>query len=139
MKTNELCNCFILRKGASNLTFIYDKALSRSGIRVTQYALLKYIYLLSSPNLKQLATALNQNRSTVGRNIKILERIKLVSLKVGKDKRQIEIILTEHGINTLHKARKAWEVMNKTISSKLGKEKQQQLIELMNDIKAISL
>jgi len=139
MKTNELCNCFILRKGASNLTFIYDKALSRSGIRVTQYALLKYIYLLSSPNLKQLATALNQNRSTVGRNIKILERIKLVSLKVGKDKRQIEIILTEHGLNTLHKARKAWEVMNKTISSKLGKEKQQQLIELMNDIKAISL
>jgi len=139
MKTNELCNCFILRKGASNLTFIYDKALSRSGIRVTQYALLKYIYLLSSPNLKQLATALNQNRSTVGRNIKILERIKLVSLKVGKDKRQIEIILTEHGLNTLHKARKAWEVMQKKISSKLGKEKQKQLIELMNDIKAISL
>jgi hypothetical protein len=30
-------------------------------------------------------------------------------------------------------------VMNKTISSKLGKEKQKQLIELMNDIKAISL
>ena len=139
MKVNELCNCFILRKGASNLTFIYDKALLSTGIRVTQYALLKYIYLLNSPNLNQLATALNQNRSTVGRNIKILERIKLVSLKVGKDKRQIEIILTEHGLNTLHKARKAWEVMQKKISSKLGKEKQKQLIELMNDIKAISL
>ena len=139
MKVNELCNCFILRKGASNLTFIYDKALSSAGIRVTQYALLKYIYLLSSPNLNQLATALNQNRSTVGRNIKILERIKLVSLKVGKDKRQIEIILTEYGLDTLHKARKAWEVMQKKISSKLGKEKQKQLIELMNDIKAISL
>jgi len=139
MKDDELCNCFILRKGASNLSIIYDKALSSAGIRVTQYALLKYIFLLNSPNLNQLATALNQNRSTVGRNIKILERMKLVSLKIGKDKRQIEIILTEHGLNTLHKARKAWKVMNKTISSKLGKEKQQQLIELMNDIKAISL
>ena len=136
---NELCNCFILRKGASNLTFIYDKALSSAGIRVTQYALLKYIYLLSSPNLKQVATALNQNRSTVGRNVKILERMKLVHLKAGKDKRQIEIIITEHGLNTLHKARKAWEVMQKKISSKLGKEKQRQLIELMNDIKDISL
>jgi len=30
-------------------------------------------------------------------------------------------------------------VMQKKISSKLGKEKQKQLIELMNDIKAISL
>ena len=139
MKNNELCNCFILRKGASNLTLIYDKALSSAGIRVTQYALLKYIYLLNSPCLNQLATALNQNRSTVGRNIKILERMKLVSLKIGKDKRQIEIILTEHGLNTLHKARKAREVMQKKISSKLGKEKQKQLIELMNDIKAISL
>ena len=139
MKTNELCNCFILRKGASNLTFIYDKALSSTGIRVTQYVLLKYIYLLNSPNLNKLATALNQNRSTVGRNIKILERIKLVYLKTGKDKRQIEIILTEFGLDTLHKAREAWEVMNKIISFKLGKEKQKQLIELMNDIKAISL
>ena len=139
MKANELCNCFILRKGASKLTAIYDKALSSAGVRVTQYALLKYIYLLKSPNLNQLAAASNQNRSTLGRNIRILERMKLVSLNAGKDKREIEIILTEYGLNTLHKARKVWEVTQKTISSKLSKEKQQQLIQLMNDIEAISL
>ena len=60
------------------------------------------------------------------------------TLNVGKDKREVEIILTEHGLNTLHKARKAWEVYKKKYS-KLGKEKQEQLIELMNDIKAIDL
>ena len=139
MKTGELCNCFILRKGASKLTSIYDEAILRTGVRVTQYSLLKYIYILKSPNINQLASALNQNRSNLGRNIRVLERMKLIGLKVGKDKREIEIILTKYGLNTLHKARKAWEVTQKKISSKLGKEKQEQLIELMNDIEAISL
>ena len=94
---------------------------------------------MKSPNLNQLAAASNQNRSTLGRNIRILERMKLISLNAGKDKREIQITLTEYGLNTLHKARKAWEVTQKRISSKLSKEKQQQLIELMNDIEAISL
>ena len=139
MKANELCNCNIIRNGSSKLTAIYDQALLSSGIRVTQYGLLKYIYLLKSPNLKQLGSSLYQDRSTLGRNIRILERMKLVTLNSGKDKREVKIILTKDGIVSLRKARKAWKCIQKKIIFKLGKEKQEQLIEIMNDIQSIDL
>ena len=139
MKANELCNCNIIRNGSSKLTAIYDQALLSSGIRVTQYGLLKYIYLLKSPNLKQLASLLYQDRSTLGRNIRILERMKLVTLYSGKDKREVKIVLTNYGIVSLQKARKIWECIQKKIIFKLGKKKQDQLIEIMNDIQSIDL
>ena len=139
MKTNELCNCSILRSSSSKITSIYDKALSNTGVKVTQYALLKYIYLMKSPNLNELSATLYQDRSTLGRNIRILERMKLVSINTGKDKRQVKIMLTNHGTVTLQEARKAWELIQKKIEIKLGKKKQEQLIEILNDIQSIEL
>ena len=139
MVANELCNCNILRNSSSKITSIYDKALSDTGVKVTQYALLKYIYLMKSPNLNELSAALYQDRSTLGRNIRILERMKLVSINTGKDKRQVQIMLTNHGTVTLQEARKAWELVQKKIEIKLGKKKQKQLIEILNDIQSIEL
>ena len=122
MKANEICNCNIIRNGSSKLTAIYDQALLSSGIKVTQYGLLKYIYLLKSPSLKQLGSSLYQDRSTLGRNIRILERMKLVTLYSGKDKREVKIVLTNDGIVSLQKARKVWECIQKKIIFKLGKK-----------------
>ena len=139
MIANELCNCNILRNSSSKITSIYDKALSNTGVKVTQYALLKYIYLMKSPNLNELSATLYQDRSTLGRNIRILERMKLVSINIGKDKRQVQIMLTNHGTVTLQEARKAWELIQKKIEIKLGKKKQEQLIEILNDIQSIEL
>ena len=54
--------------------------------------------------------------------------MKLVSINTGKDKRQVQIMLTNHGTVTLQEARKAWELIQKKIEIKLGKKKQEQLI-----------
>jgi DNA-binding MarR family transcriptional regulator len=139
MTANELCNCNILRNSSSKITSIYDKALSHTGVKVTQYGLLKYVYLLKSPNLSQLSAALYQDRSTLGRNIRILEGMKLVSINAGIDKRQVQIELTNYGVFTLKEARKAWELVQKKIELKLGKKKQEQLIEILKNIEAIEL
>ena len=48
MVANELCNCNILRNSSSKITSIYDKALSHTGVKVTQYGLLKYCLLYTS-------------------------------------------------------------------------------------------
>jgi DNA-binding MarR family transcriptional regulator len=94
---------------------------------------------LKSPNLSQLSAALYQDRSTLGRNIRILERMKLVSINAGIDKRQVQIELTNYGVFTLKEARKAWELVQKKIELKLGKKKQEQLIEILKNIEAIEL
>ncbi|MDB4238766.1 MarR family winged helix-turn-helix transcriptional regulator [Alphaproteobacteria bacterium] len=137
MVNNVLCNCGILRQSSQKLTAIYDEALKSSGLRVTQFAVLKNIHKLGKTSITELDTYLEQDRSTIGRNIRILEKIKVVSINKSSDKREFEILITKYGIECLQLARKSWEEINIKISSKLGKEKQKQMIEIMNVIQSI--
>ena len=134
MEIDEICNCGLLRKATSNLTAIYNKALSNSGINITQFALLKYISLLKETDLSSLNTLLYQDRSTLGRNIRVIENLKLIKSRVGKDKREAKIEITDLGKEKMEKAYLAWKKINKKISICIGDEKQNQLIEIMKDI-----
>ena len=137
MENNVLCNCGILRQSSQKLTAIYNESLKSSGLRVTQFAVLKNIHKLGKTSITELDTYLEQDRSTIGRSIRILEKIKVVSINKSSDKREFEILITKHGIECLQLARKSWEDINIKISSKLGKEKQKQMIEIMNVIQSI--
>ena len=137
MENNVLCNCGILRQSSQKLTAIYDEALKSSGLRVTQFAVLKNIHKLGKTSITELDTYLEQDRSTIGRNIRILEKIKVVSINKSTDKREFEILITKYGIECLQLARKSWEDINFKISSKLGNVKQKQMIEIMNVIQSI--
>ena len=137
MENNVLCNCGILRQSSQKLTAIYDESLKSSGLRVTQFAVLKNIHKLGKTSITELDTYLEQDRSTIGRNVRILEKIKVVSINKSSDKREFEIQITKYGIECLQLARKSWEDINIKISSKLGKEKQKQMIEIMNVIQSI--
>ena len=137
MENNVLCNCGILRQSSQKLTAIYDEALKSSGLRVTQFAVLKNIHKLGKTSITELDTYLEQDRSTIGRNIRILEKIKVVSINKSSDKREFEILITKYGIECLQLARKSWEDINFKISSKLGNVKQKQMIEIMNVIQSI--
>ena len=118
-----LCNCIALRKIALKLTKIYDEALIDTGIKVTQYNLLKNIEKISTPNIKNLAIATQLDRSTLTRNIKKLQRMKLVFLKFGEDKRNKILSLTSHGKQILIKANIAWESIQDKVSKNLGEDK----------------
>ena len=133
MKCDELCNCYILRTISTKITKIYDKALLESGLKITQYAIMKYISILKNSNLNKLSCSMGYNRSTLGRNIKILERKKLINLKKGNDKREIKIIITKNGVQVLKLANKCWDKINKKLTKKLGVNKKKMLAEIMDD------
>ena len=97
MDNKILCHCIALRKIALKLTKIYDEALIDTGIKITQYSLLKNIEKIDSPNINHLATATQLDRSTLTRNLKKLERMKLIFFKFGDDKRNKILSLTPHG------------------------------------------
>ena len=139
MRVNENCNCGMLRRTSSHVTALYNKALQGTGLKITQFALLKYISLLKITNLNGLKTVLPQDRSTLGRNIRVIERLNLIKTTVGTDKREIKIEITSLGIEVLGNTYIAWKNINKKITSKLGKEKQEQLRQIMNEINNIKL
>ena len=109
MEIGEICNCGLLRGSASHLTNIYNKALIQSGINITQFALLKYIYLLKGTNLKSLNSLLHQDRSTLGRNIRVIKNLQLIKSSVGKDKREVKIEITDLGKEKLENAYLDWQ------------------------------
>ena len=137
MEINELCNCGLVRSLSANMTNIYNKALNDTGITITQFALLKYVYLLGETNLKTINTISHQDRSTIGRNIRVIENLELVKSTVGEDKREIRIEITDLGKKKFKSAYLIWNRTNKKISIFLGKAKQNQLIKIMKDINNI--
>ena len=46
MVVHEYCNCYVIRKISLKISKIYDNALKTSGLKITQYAILKYISIL---------------------------------------------------------------------------------------------
>ena len=123
MGNKILCNCIALRQIALKLTKIYDEALIDTGIKVTQYSLLKNIEKIGTPNIKNLAIATQLDRSTLARNLEKLERMKLVFLKFGDDKRNKILKLTSHGKQILIKANIAWETIQDKVSKNLEEDK----------------
>ena len=98
-----------------------------------------WISLLKVTNLNGLKTVLPQDRSTLGRNIRVIEKLNLIKATVGKDKREIKIEITSFGAEILENTYIAWKNIDKKIASKLGEEKQEQLREIMNEINKIKL
>ena len=123
MDNKILCHCIALRKIALKLTKIYDQALIDTGIKITQYSLLKNIEKIESPNINHLAITTRLDRSTLTRNLKKLERMKLIFFKFGDDKRNKILSLTPHGKQILIKANIAWEIIQDKVSKNLGEDK----------------
>ena len=91
----------MLRRISSHITALCNKAFQGTGLKITQFSLLKYISLLKVTNLNGLKSVLPQERSTLGRNIRVIEKLKLIKTTVVKDKREIKIEITSFGKEVL--------------------------------------
>src|SRR5216684_3771689 len=75
MKRTFPCHCTTLRYAAQTLTEVYDRVLAPSGLKVTQYVLLESILRdEAEKSITDLAQTLGSDRSTIGRNLRILAR-----------------------------------------------------------------
>jgi DNA-binding MarR family transcriptional regulator len=81
------CLCINLRRAARGVSRHYDGALDGFGINVAQYSLLCNLQRLDQPSISTLAEAMGLDRSTLGRNLRVLEGEGLVMLVEGEDMR----------------------------------------------------
>lgn len=102
------CYCTLARRSARALTEFYDTALAPSGLRITQYSLLRAIERLEQPSLTQVASATGLDRSTLGRNLRVLEKAGLVTLGPVRDERSRIAELTPRARHALEIARPLW-------------------------------
>ena len=128
------CNCSSLRSATRALSLAYDEVLRPSGLRLTQFSILARIAAVGPHPLNDVAEMLAMDRTTLGRNLKPLERDDLVCLEVGMDRRQRVINLTAAGRRALVRAKPLWETVNQRFEGKFGAGKAKTLRDTMKQI-----
>lgn len=128
------CYCIALRRSSRRLTEIYDKALEPVGINIGQFSQMRNIRRLQPVSLTDLARRLELDRSTVGRNTKVLERMGLVAGVPVEDHRENALMLTPEGEALLDQATPLWEAAQQRLEDKLGAEAFERLAELLDTV-----
>ena len=109
---HSACTCGSLRKASRRISQFYDAALAPVGIKSTQFSILAEVERgsIDGPvTMCELATAMVMDRSTLGHNLRPLERDDLLSLQLAvTDRRKRHVALTKKGKATLQRARRLW-------------------------------
>ncbi|WDY59247.1 MarR family winged helix-turn-helix transcriptional regulator [Pseudomonas sp. PSKL.D1] len=133
MLTSE-CICTHLRRAARGVSRHYDEALVGFGINVAQFSLLRHLQRLDRPSITTLAEAMGLERSTLGRNLRVLEAEGLVALADGDDQRNRVVLLTEAGTALLAVAHPAWEQAQRSLVERLGEGPRDELVRLLEQL-----
>jgi DNA-binding MarR family transcriptional regulator len=131
------CTCGSLRKASRRISQFYDTALAPVGIKSTQFSILAEVDRgsLDGPlTMCELATVMVMDRSTLGHNLRPLERDELLSLRLTPDdRRKRYVALTRKGKTTLHRARRLWRTAEARFEKIFGKQHAAELrIVLLN-------
>jgi len=133
MLTSE-CICTHLRRAARGVSRHYDEALAGFGINVAQFSLLRSVQRLDKPSITTLAEAMGLERSTLGRNLRVLEAEGLVQLADGDDQRNRLVLLSEEGRARLQAAQPAWEQAQAQLVTQLGDGQRDMLVRLLEQL-----
>lgn len=134
----DTCICMDMRTAAHKLTQLYDAAMAPSGMSVTQFSQLHKLLKLKNPTLRELSEACGLDRSTLGRNIRVLEKLGFVSMKVGTDARTKTIQVTKKGKVAFDEAAPRWYAVQSELNDRLGTDGRSQLNHLISELTGVS-
>lgn len=108
------CHCAILRKASRHVSQAYDFALAPCGLKTTQFSVLAAIHDGGGEclTISELAEVMVMDRSTLGHNLRPLERNGLIIIETGRDDaRRRRIRLTSKGRAKLKETGTLWVKM----------------------------
>ncbi len=132
------CACYNLRRAARATTRLYDDFLRPIGLRSTQYSVLMAARLRGPVTLTKMAEITVNERTTLTRNLTVLEKKGFIVIEPGKDRRERQISITELGLEVLIAAIPLWEAAQAHIEQGLGSDHMGTLLKNLSEIISIS-
>jgi DNA-binding MarR family transcriptional regulator len=105
----RMCASSNLRRVERQVTDHYDEFLRPTGVTALQLPILAAISAGMGGSIGVLAESLGLERSTLSRDLRVLEKKKLLESFFGEDRRTRSLRLTREGERTLDKAHAAWQ------------------------------
>ena len=120
-----------LRAAARTVSRLYDDALHKSGLRITQLAVLAQVRRSEPVTASELAAAMSAERSGTARDLKLLEAGGLLRARPRTtDRRAREYSLTDLGRSRLRKAAPTWRLAQAQAREHIGAEAVDDLVAL---------
>jgi DNA-binding MarR family transcriptional regulator len=122
----KTCLCCKTRMAARAVTRAYDRALRSTGLRITQFTILVAASVAGGVALGQLAEILGLERTTLTRNLALLEKEGLIQI-IHQDGRTRNALIAPAGKARLNAALPLWNRAQEKLQQKLGHEKWRKL------------
>lgn len=121
------CFCLASRQAARKITRLFDAVMQESGIRATQFTILSQLMLRGEMPVGKLAGFLGMERTTLTRNLALLEAERWISTKPGEDPRARMIAITAQGRGMVRRAFPYWSKAQAQAGKMLGADGQSAL------------
>jgi DNA-binding MarR family transcriptional regulator len=118
------CFCLASRQAARKITRLYDSFMQGSGVRATQFTILSQLMLRGEMPIGKLAGILGVERTTLTRNLTLLEQQKWISSKAGDDPRSRMIGITAQGRGMVRRGFPYWSKAQAQVGKLLGADGQ---------------
>lgn len=129
------CYSTSIRSATRKITAMYDAALQPAGVNIAQLALLRRLSDTTALSVEELARAAELERSTVTRNVRVLEKQGLVQIgESEKDRRTVNILLTPRGVDTLRLSGPLWDAAQRRFEEQIGMENAKALRSLLHAV-----
>ncbi|MGD8326681.1 MAG: MarR family winged helix-turn-helix transcriptional regulator [Sphingomonadales bacterium] len=119
---SERCAAFRTRKAARVVTRIYDEALRPTELKITQFTLMVAIEVGAPESISELADTLGMERTTLTRNMSVLERNGLIDIQEDHHSRARKMIVTDKGLELLARAYPLWKEAQAKVEASVGEQ-----------------
>lgn len=133
-EVSALCACSNLRRASRAVTQLYDEALSPLRLRATQFNMLVPIYLWGEASMGDLAQVAQMDPTTLTRNLAGLDRLGLVRISRGPDRRSRVVRLSRRGIATLKRALPLWQEIQDALIAEVGDGAWRQMLPQLSNV-----
>jgi DNA-binding MarR family transcriptional regulator len=110
------CYCGSLRQAARVVTQLYDQSLKPSGVKITQFGILRLLAARPDLTTGDIANALAMDSTTLTRTLKIIKDSGWIDAAQGEDRRERRWTITQSGSSKIQEAIPLWKQAQKELA-----------------------
>jgi DNA-binding MarR family transcriptional regulator len=115
------CLCLASRRAARTITQVFDRHMRPHGLRATQFTILTTVILMKEPPIGTLAKFLGMDRTTLTRNLSLLEDKGWIRTRTDDaDARSHIAAVTRAGEKLVREALPAWRKAQDSVTKTIG-------------------
>jgi DNA-binding MarR family transcriptional regulator len=114
------CLCLASRRAARTITRGFDRLLRPHGLRITQFTILVMLMLRGPTSIGELAKKLGVERTTLSRNLALIESASWVKIRPGDDARSRIVSVTAKGRARVGASLSAWRQAQQAVAAAIG-------------------